>query len=73
VIEERQFTLADIAGLRAGQLLILQANAKTKVKLECNAEPLFSCDLGQAEGCYTLRIDDYVDRDQEFCNDTAPQ
>ena len=69
VIEERQFTLADIASLRSGQVLILQANAKTKVKLECNAEPLFLCDLGQADGFYTLRTGDFVDQDQEFLND----
>jgi flagellar motor switch protein FliM len=73
VIEERQLTLADIAGLQTGQVLVLQANAKTKVKLECNAEPLFLCDLGQAEGFYTLRIVDHIDQDQEFCNDIAPQ
>lgn len=73
VIEERQFTLADIAGLRAGQVLILQANAQTKVKLECNAAPLFWCDLGQAEGFYTLRVDDYVEQDQEFGNDVTLQ
>jgi flagellar motor switch protein FliM len=73
VIEERQLTLADIAGLQTGQVLVLQANAKTKVKLECNAEPLFLSDLGQAEGFYTLRIVDYIDQDQEFCNDIAPQ
>jgi flagellar motor switch protein FliM len=72
VIEERQFTLADIASLRAGQLLVLQANAKTKVKLECNSEPLFMCDLGQGGGFYTLRTEDYVDQDREFFNDVVP-
>lgn len=71
VIEERHFTLADIAGLQVGQVLALQATAKTRVKLECNAEPLFWCDLGQAGGFYTLRADDFVDQDQEFFNDIA--
>ncbi len=73
VIEERQFTLADIASLQPGQVMILQANAKTKVKLECNSEPLFLCDLGQSDGFYTLRTDNFIDQDQEFLNDIVRQ
>jgi flagellar motor switch protein FliM len=69
VIEERQLTLDDIASLRAGEALTLQANAKTKVRLECNAEPLFFCDLGQAGGFYTLRTGDFVDQQENFEND----
>jgi flagellar motor switch protein FliM len=68
VIEERQLTLGDIASLRAGEVLTLQANAKTKVRLECNAEPLFFCDLGQAGGLYTLRTGDFVDQQDIFGN-----
>ncbi|MCI0467530.1 MAG: flagellar motor switch protein FliM [Beijerinckiaceae bacterium] len=71
VIEERHFTLADIARLQIGQVLALNATAKTRVKLECNAEPLFWCDLGQADGFYTLRTDAFVDQEQEFYNAIA--
>ncbi|WP_036261235.1 flagellar motor switch protein FliM [Methylocapsa aurea] len=73
VIEERQFVLADIASLRVGQILALQATAKTRVKLECNAEPLFWCNLGQADGFYTLRLDEFVNQEQEFINDVLPR
>lgn len=52
VIEERHFSLDDIASLQIGHVLTLQATAKTRVKLECNTEPLFWCDLGQADGFY---------------------
>jgi flagellar motor switch protein FliM len=69
VIEERQFTLADIANLKVGQILHLQATAKSRVKLECNTQALFWCQLGQADGHYTLRVDDVVDKDQEFMDD----
>src|SRR5208337_556958 len=48
VIEQRHFSLEDIATLKIGQVLTLEATAKTRVKLECNAEFLFWCDLGQA-------------------------
>ena len=69
MIEERQFDLRDIAGLEIGQVLTLQATAKSRVKLECNAEPLFWCDFGQADGFYTLRIDEFVNQEQEFIDD----
>jgi flagellar motor switch protein FliM len=72
VIEERHFTLRDIAGLKAGQVMPLQATAKTRVKLEGNAEPLFWCNLGQTDGFYTLRIDESVDQVQEFINGIVP-
>lgn len=71
VIEEHQFTLADIAGLRAGQVMLLQADAATKVKLECNAEPLFWCELGQAQGFYTLRAGDAIGKERNSFNDAA--
>lgn len=73
VIEERHFTLADIASWEVGQVLTLQATAKTRVKLECNAEPLFWCDLGQSDGYYTLRAHDCMDQNREFLNDIMPQ
>ena len=69
VIEERQFFLADIAALKVGGILELQATTRTRVRLECNAEPLFWCNLGQGEGFYTLRIDESVSREQEFLDD----
>jgi flagellar motor switch protein FliM len=69
IIEERQFTLGDIANLRIGQTMHLQATTKTRVKLECNAQDLFWCQLGQAEGFYTLRVDEPVDKDQDFMDD----
>ncbi|WP_051116139.1 flagellar motor switch protein FliM [Methyloferula stellata] len=72
MIEERQFTLGDIADLKVGQILQLQATAKSRVKLECNSQALFWCQLGQADGHYTLRVDDVVDKEQEFMDDILP-
>jgi flagellar motor switch protein FliM len=69
VIEERHFTLADIATLKVGDVLPLQATARTRVKLECNAEPLFWCHLGQADGLYTLRVDTAVNHATELPDD----
>jgi len=69
LFEEHQFTLGDIAELKVGQVLHLQATAKTRVKLECNSQSLFWCQLGQAEGHYVLRVDEAVDHEQEFMDD----
>jgi flagellar motor switch protein FliM len=69
VIEEHAFTLGDIADLRVGKILPLQATPRSRVKLEGNSEPLFWCQLGQAEGKYTLRIEEAIDAEQEFMDD----
>jgi flagellar motor switch protein FliM len=66
VIEEEGFTLGDIAALRVGHILQLQATPQSRVKLESNNQPLFWCHLGQADGFYTLRIDESFDSEQEF-------
>lgn len=73
IIEQRHFCLNDIARLQVGQVLTLEATAKTRVKLECNTEHLFWCDLGQADGFYTLRIEDPVNQEQELIDDILPQ
>lgn len=66
VIEEEGFTLGDIADLKVGNILKLQATPRSRVKLESNNQALFWCHLGQAEGLYTLRVDESFDSEQEF-------
>jgi flagellar motor switch protein FliM len=68
-LEDQQFTLGDISELKVGQVLKLQATPTSRVKLECNDEALFWCQLGQDDGAYTVRIDDFVDQEQEFLDD----
>jgi flagellar motor switch protein FliM len=68
VIEERHLTLADIAAIQVGGVLPLQATPRSLVRLECNDQLLFWCELGQANGYYTVRIEDGVDEEQEFIN-----
>lgn len=69
VLEERMIDLGEVANFRIGQVLELQATPRTPVKLEANEQPLFWCQLGQAEGAYRLRIEDVYDHEQEFMND----
>lgn len=73
ILESREISLDEIARLHVGQVLSLSATPKTKVKLEGNDQPLFWCQLGQAEGVYKLRIEDMVDQEQEFIDDILPR
>jgi flagellar motor switch protein FliM len=69
VLDEQLIPLEDIANLRVGQTLQLRASAQSRVRVECNGEPLLWCQLGKSNGAYTLRVDGPIDRDEEFMND----
>jgi len=66
ILDERGITLADIAGFRVGQLLPLEATPSSRVRVECNGELLMQCQLGKSNGNFTLRVEEFVDKDQEF-------
>lgn len=69
ILEERLIDLRDVTEFKVGQVLELQATPRSRVKLECRGQPLFWCQLGQSDGSYTVKIDDYIDEDQEFIDD----
>ena len=58
VVELEKMTLGALASLRVGQVLALPRDAAAEVKLICGGKPLFRCDLGQAAGFMTVRIED---------------
>ena len=68
VLDERLRPLAEIAALRVGQVLPLEATARSPVRMDCNGEPLLWCELSQSNGAYSLRVHAFVDREQEFMN-----
>jgi flagellar motor switch protein FliM len=69
VLESHEYTLGDIADLKVGQVLKLQATARSRVKVESNEQPLFWSFLGQSEGFHSLCIDEGINQEQEFIND----
>ncbi|GGK31094.1 flagellar motor switch protein FliM [Salinarimonas ramus] len=71
VLEERTVDLGDVAAFEIGQVLELQATPRTQVRLECNGQALFRCQLGQSQGAYMLKVEDVIDEDQEFIDDLA--
>jgi flagellar motor switch protein FliM len=66
ILEERLITLGEVAEFKVGQILELQATPRSQVRLECNGQALFACQLGQSSGSYTLRVEDVIDEQQEF-------
>jgi flagellar motor switch protein FliM len=69
VLDERSMHLGEISRFRVGQTLELKATPRTRVHLECDGERMVVCQFGKSNGVYTLRVDDFVDREQEFMND----
>jgi flagellar motor switch protein FliM len=56
VLDERTVTLGEISDWKIGDVLPLKSSALTKVRFDCKSQPLFWCELGQANGLYTLKI-----------------
>jgi flagellar motor switch protein FliM len=48
--------LADVAAFRQGQVLTLPPEALQDVTLTAEGRRLFTCELGQSEGRYSLRV-----------------
>ena len=69
VAETRALTLGDVANLKVGQIVKLQATANSRIKVESAEQPLFWAYLGQNDGCHTLCIDETFDQQREFIND----
>ena len=69
VLDERMSVLGEVASFKAGQIFELNATAQSRVRIECNGERLMWCHVGKAQGKYTLRVDELIDREQEFMDD----
>jgi flagellar motor switch protein FliM len=69
VLDERSMTLAEVSRFQIGQVVQLNATPRTRVHLECDGERMVLCQFGKSNGVYTLRVDEFLDREQEFMND----
>jgi len=69
VLDERMGLLGEVADFKVGQIVELNATAHHRVRLECDGERLVWCHLGKSQGKYALRVDEPVDREQEFMNE----
>lgn len=66
ILDERPGTLGEIAGLRPGDILELNATTDSQVVVETNNERLLWCSLGKSNGVYTLRVEEFVNKEQEL-------
>ena len=69
VLDERWVSLEEVSSLTVGQVMQLNATPSSRVRVECNDEPLLWCQLGKSNGVYTLRVDEFIDPEQEFLDD----
>jgi flagellar motor switch protein FliM len=69
ILDERPATLAEIADFKVGKIVELNATSSSRIRLECNGERLMWCQFGKAQGKYTLRVEEPIDREQEFMDE----
>ena len=69
VLEERPFSLGEVAKFHVGQVIELDATPRTLARLESNNQVLFWCQIGQLDGFYAMQVADPVDQKREFVDD----
>jgi flagellar motor switch protein FliM len=69
VLDGPDLTLDDVAELREGQIIRLNADTNSLVAMECENEKVFWCKLAQSKGHFALVIDSAVDRQKEFVSE----
>jgi flagellar motor switch protein FliM len=65
-IEARGFTLGDIARLEVGDVLRLAIAPTSPIRVVSEGRTLFWCTLGQKDGYYTVRLEEFSDERESF-------
>lgn len=68
-MEARGFTLDDIAGLEVGDVMRLPIAPTSPIRVESEGRVLFWCTLGQKDGFYTVRLEEFADERRDFLED----
>lgn len=65
-IEARGFTLGDVAGLEVGDVLRLPIAPTSPIRVVSEGRTLFWCTLGQKDGMYTVRLEEFSDERESY-------
>ncbi|QGM97908.1 FliM/FliN family flagellar motor switch protein [Methylocystis parvus] len=65
-LEARGFTLGDIARLEVGDVLRLPIAPTSPIRVVSEGRTLFWCTLGQKDGKYTVRLEEFSDERESF-------
>ena len=71
VLDGGDMMLSEIAGLKEGDVLWLKTPPDAKARFTCDGETLFTGELGQSEGFFTIRIEDEEASTRAFLEEMA--
>lgn len=66
VMDGGALTLDEVSRLRPGQVLELEATVDSLIKVDCNGHPMLWCRLGQADGSFMLKVEQFFDAEQDL-------
>ncbi|MDH3741596.1 MAG: FliM/FliN family flagellar motor switch protein [Hyphomicrobiales bacterium] len=66
IMDGGALTLDEVSRLRPGQVLELEATVDSLIKVDCNGHPMLWCRLGQADGSFVLRVEQFFDAEQDL-------
>ena len=73
LLQSEDLELGDIADWKIGQFIPLKSIEEGFLRLECEGQPIFTCELGRAKDVYTVRVRDPIDLEAEFIDDMMAQ
>ncbi len=71
VLDGGDMMLSEIAGLREGDVLWLKTPPDSRARFTCDGETLFTGELGQSEGFFTIRIEEETSGTRAFLEEMA--
>jgi flagellar motor switch protein FliM len=73
ILDSYKVTLGEIANWRVGDVVPLMSIDAGHLRLECENQPVFRCELGRARGYYNVQIEDSIDPEAQFIDDMISQ
>lgn len=69
IMDGGDMTLDDLSRLQVGQVLELKATANSLIKVDCSGQALLWCRLGQSDGSFVLRVEQFANAEQDLMDE----
>ncbi len=69
IMDGGDLTLDELSRLQVGQVVELKSTADSLIKVDCSGHALLWCRLGQSDGSFVLRVEQFADAEQDLMDE----